>query len=161
FAPGDNLDITVRPLDGGEEQTVTARLGADPEDDDQPRLGVSLATRPVFTFPFEVTIDSGEVGGPSAGLAVTLALIDLLSPGDLSGGGSVAVTGTIELDGAVGPVGGGRQKTEAAIGNGASLFLVPPHELDEAVEAAGDRLRVVAVSDLDEALEALVDIGGD
>src|SRR5699024_7209266 len=65
FAPGDDLDITVRPLDGGDDQTVTARLGADPEDDDQPRLGVSLATRPVFTFPFEVTIDSGEVGGPS------------------------------------------------------------------------------------------------
>lgn len=159
--PGDDLELTVAGVRGGAEKTVRARLAPHADDSKRPQLGVSLMTRPSFSFPFEVTIDSGEVGGPSAGLAFTLALIDLLSPGDLTGGQTVAVTGTIELDGGVGPVGGVRQKTEAAIRNGAEIFLVPSHEFDDAVDAAGGRLEVIEVTVIDDALAALRANGGD
>lgn len=158
---GDDLELTIAGVGRGEERTVRARLAPHTDDPERPQLGVSLTTRPSFTFPFEVTIDSGEVGGPSAGLAFTLALIDLLSPGELTGGRTVAVTGTIELDGGVGPVGGVRQKTEAAIRNGAEIFLVPTHEFDDATAAAGDRMDVIEVTDIDDALAALRANGGD
>ena len=53
-------------------------------------------------LPFEIAFDTGEIGGPSAGLAFTLTLLDELTEGDLLGGVDVAVTGTMQLDGSVG-----------------------------------------------------------
>ena len=76
-------------------------------------------------LPFEVDIDTGRVGGPSAGLAFTLAIIDVLSEGELTNGLSIVATGTIDRDGNVGPVGGIHQKTVAAEQAGADVFLVP------------------------------------
>ncbi len=111
-------------------------------------------------FPLDITIDTGDVGGPSAGLAFALAIIDDLTPGDLTGGADVAVTGTIAGDGTVGEVGGTGQKAAAARGAGASLFLVPTADYQDALDHAGDDLEVVAVDSLDEALAALRDIGG-
>lgn len=160
--PGDTIELTLtRMAADGDEVTVAAVLAPHSDDPTRPQLGVTLTTRPAFDFPLRVTIDSGEVGGPSAGLAFTLALIDLLTPGDLTGGEPVAVTGTIELDGTVGPVGGVRQKLEAAVDRGAVLFLVPPHELDEATAASRGRIEVRAVGSIDDALDALRSIGGD
>ena len=78
--------------------SVDAPLVENPQKAGVAQLGVSLRDRPRYDFPVDVTIDSGDVGGPSAGLAFTLALIDVLSPGDLTGGKRVAVTGTIDLD---------------------------------------------------------------
>jgi len=78
-----------------------------------------------FSFPFKVDIDSGQIGGPSAGLAFTLGLLDALTPGDLSGGVKVAATGTISPTGDVGPIGGVKQKTIAVMRTGAKVFLVP------------------------------------
>ena len=123
-------------------------------------LGVSLADRARYTFPVDIEIDTGQVGGPSAGLAFTLAILDRMTPGSLMGDQRVAVTGTIELDGSVGEVGGVDHKTEAAIREGAKLFLVPPGELELARKTAGNRIRVKAVRTLDEALKALEGAGG-
>jgi PDZ domain-containing protein len=108
-----------------------------------------------------VSIDSGQVGGPSAGLAFTLGLIDKLSAGELTGGRTVAATGTIDVDGFVGDVGGVPQKTAAVIASGASVFLVPANEFDEATARAGTRLEVVKVDTLKDALSALGRLGGD
>ena len=124
-------------------------------------LGVTPVDRVRYDFPFDIAIDSGQVGGPSAGLAFTLAILDRMTPGDLTGPGRVALTGTIELDASVGPVGGVRHKLNAAVSEGANLFLVPPQEYEEAVDASDGRLDVVSVSTLDDALEALEDHGGD
>jgi PDZ domain-containing protein len=107
-----------------------------------------------------VSIDSGDVGGPSAGLAFTLAVLDVLTPGELTGGHRVAATGTMSLDGSVGPVGGGAQKGIAVRDAGYEVFLVPSDELDEVREAVGDDVEVIAVDSLDEALEALDALGG-
>jgi len=114
-----------------------------------------------FTFPVDVAIDSGQVGGPSAGLAFTLALLDELTPGELTGGVTVAATGTIDPNGTVGEIGGIRQKTVAVQRTGAKLFLVPASLAPIAAqEAAGSGLEVAGVADLDDALEALATLGG-
>ena len=111
-------------------------------------------------LPFDVSIDSGTIGGPSAGLAFTLTLIDVVTPGELTGGNRVAVTGTISAAGQVGNVGGVAQKAAAAEAEGVSMFIVPIESV-EAAESTTSDLRVVGVETLDDALAALADLGGD
>jgi PDZ domain-containing protein len=160
-APGDTIELGVLALADGGQRTVDVELVARPDDPAVAMLGVTLENRPVYDFPVDVTIDSGSVMGSSAGLAFALAILDRITPGMLTGGQRVAVTGTIELDSSVGPIGGVRQKTEAAVRAGASLMLVPEMEYDEAVEAAGGRIDVHSVSTFEDALDALVAAGGD
>lgn len=153
---GDVIEIRFRR--DGRERTV--RLQAIDGGGGQARLGVVLQTSDLrYDFPVEVSIETGLVGGPSAGLAFTLALIDELSPGELTGGRSVAVTGTIDNQGTVGLVGGVAQKTVTARRAGADAFLVPPEEAKEARAHAG-RMRIIAVRTLEEALAALEELGG-
>jgi PDZ domain-containing protein len=106
-------------------------------------------------------IDSGEVGGPSAGLAFTLALLDRLTPGELTGGHTVAVTGTIASDGSVGPVGALGQKVAAARRAGAEVMIVPRSVWGAGVLRNRGPMQVVPVDDLAEALAVLAGLGGD
>lgn len=153
---GDEIEIRFQRH--GEE--LTTRLLAGDRGDGEALVGVELQTKDLrYDFPFEVTVDTGEVSGPSAGLAFTLALIDRLSAGDLTGGKRIAVTGTIDPNGKVGRVGGVRQKTAAAIAAGAAAFLVPPEEEAEAKARAG-KMPVIAVATIDEAVAALQRLGG-
>jgi Lon-like protease len=125
-------------------------------------MGVILGpskTRPC-RLPFDVDVNTARIGGPSAGLAMTLALLDRLSPGELTGGGKVAATGTIEADGSVGEVGGVKQKTASVRASGAKLFIVPIAEVALAKPHAG-KMQVIGVRNLDEALAALRKVGGD
>jgi PDZ domain-containing protein len=171
--PGDTISLKVEsaPDDPGRTETVTlaSRCAALPEgqcsaeDAGKPLLGVRLSNRDTrFDLPVQLNIDTKDVGGPSAGLALTLGLIDVLTPGSLTGGAHVATTGTIDADGNVGPVGGIRQKTHLVVRQGIPLFLVPAgEEAEEAARyAAGSGTRVVPVTTLDEALAALRDNGG-
>lgn len=114
---------------------------------DGPIIGVVV----VENFPFNVTISSGDVGGPSAGLMWALGLVDLLGPGEIAGGRTIAGTGTIDVLGRVGPVGGVGHKILAADRAGAEVFLVPTDNLAEA-RAAGADIRLLAVSTVDEAI---------
>lgn len=156
--PGDRVLLQVTDAQGA-ARTVEVVLGAD---QGRPIVGVTLRTKNRdFDLPFEVSIDSGQVGGPSAGLAFTLGLIDKLSAGELTGGRKVAATGTIDVDGQVGDVGGVPQKTAAVIASGASVFLVPANEFDQARARAGNRLEVVKVTTLMDAISALGRLGGD
>ena len=158
--PGDTVTVTVLPL-AGEEKDVAITLAPAPDDPDRGIMGVSVIQVVLaYDFPIDVEIDTGDVGGPSAGLAFTLALIDDLTPGDLTGGHNVAATGTISGDSTVGPVGGTGQKAAAVREKDVELFLVPTKDYKDAVEHAGDDLQVVAVDDLDDALAALADLGG-
>src|SRR3954471_5047856 len=118
--PGETIGLDVTRADGQPPRRADIKLGA--RDDGSPLLGVNLQTfRQTFDFPFRVNIDSGQIGGPSAGLAFTLSRLDVLTPGELTGGVPVAATGTIEADGRVGPVGGVAQKTVAVKRAGAKL----------------------------------------
>lgn len=160
--PGAALALTVvGPTDGAPSRTATAKLGSRPDDPARSFLGVTLRTRQQdFSLPFEVAIDSGKVGGPSAGLEFALSIVDQLTPGELTGGQKVAVTGTIELDGSVGPVGGIPQKTVTVRESGSKLFLVPKDQVAEAKAKAGG-VEVVGVATLNEAIQALAARGGD
>ncbi|HUY61486.1 MAG TPA: S16 family serine protease, partial [Candidatus Dormibacteraeota bacterium] len=122
-------------------------------------LGVASQSSVTFALPFGVTVDVGSIGGPSAGLALTLGLLDELSNGQLTGGHRVAATGTISIGGAVGDVSGVAQKTLAVRRAGAQVFLVPPQELAAARSEAGS-MKVYAVSSLEQALRDLGRLGG-
>jgi Lon-like protease len=123
-------------------------------------LGISVATQQDFTFPFPITINTADIGGPSAGLAMTLGLLNTLSDGDLTGGRKVAATGTIDPAGDVGDVGGVAQKTIAVERAGASVFFVPTPELAAALSKATPTLHVYAVNTLAQALSILKRLGG-
>ncbi|MEO7836492.1 MAG: S16 family serine protease [Acidimicrobiales bacterium] len=159
-APGASLRLEVQEATGSarvEEIVLGSRPGTKAG-----FLGVVLRTKERrFDYPFDVTIDSGAIGGPSAGLAFTLGVLDTLSAGELTGGKLVAVTGTIEIDGTVGDVGGVAQKTAAVRAAGAEYFLVPPNEFRDAKAHAGGRLKVEKVANLEEALVVLGRLGGD
>jgi PDZ domain-containing protein len=160
--PGDEVTLRVDPAGEGEERTERVTLAERAADEGGgPVLGVFAQTRDLrYDLPFSVDIDSGSVGGPSAGLAFTLGLLDVLTPGELTGGEVVAATGTIDGEGNVGPVGGVAQKTVTVRESGADVFLVPADEYEQAAARAGDDLRVVRVATLDDALQALADLGG-
>jgi Lon-like protease len=154
--PGDMITIGFHR--GGADKTVTVKTVAGP--DGASKIGVSLQTNDLkYDFPVDVSIETGLVGGPSAGLAFTLALIDDLTEGELTGGRNVAVTGTIDADGNVGPVGGVAQKTVTARKAGAVAFLVPPEEEKDAKRFAG-KMRIIPVKTLADALTALHGLGG-
>ncbi len=153
--PGDTVVVTVRRDEV--DTDVRVRLG---EREGRALLGIVTQTITRFTFPFEIRIDTRRVSGPSAGLSFALAIIDDLTPGELTGGARVAVTGSINPDGTVGLVGGIAQKAVAARAGGATLMLVPAGEAREARPHA-DGMRVVAVRTLDDALRELRRSGGD
>jgi PDZ domain-containing protein len=153
---GSKLSVTV--LRGDDRITTEMRSIASPiklkEEKDRPVLGIRLANA-VRLPGFDVTIDSQNIGGPSAGLAFALTIVDVLTTEDFTRGHHVAVTGTIDGEGHVGPVGGVEFKVVAAEREGADIFLVPADEFDQARGAASDKLRVIGVSTLEEALAQL------
>ncbi|MGA9869666.1 MAG: PDZ domain-containing protein [Rhodococcus sp. (in: high G+C Gram-positive bacteria)] len=154
-APGETIDIVVATDTG--ERTESVVLGARPDDGEQGYLGVTPAEEP--DVPFTVKFNLADVGGPSAGLMFSLAVVDKLSPGELSNGDFVAGTGTIDSEGVVGPIGGIPYKLIAAREAGASTFLVPSRNCDEAKQNVPDGLRLVKVESLDGAIESLETIG--
>ena len=160
--PGDVITLTVERRGEGEFE-VDVELTSATDDPERTIVGfLPFDTRRV-ELPFDISIDTGSIGGPSAGLAFTLTLIDGLSAGELTGGRKVAVTGTIDLDGSVGPIGGLTQKASAVEQAGVELFLVPEAQGEEqifAARAAAPGLEIVAVSTLDDAIDALVAFGG-
>ena len=160
--PGESVRLDLVSNDGKTTRAVDVPLAADPEQGGKAVLGVFLRTsKRRFDLPFPVDIKSGSIGGPSAGLAFTLGVIDQLTQGELTGGRRVAATGTIEIDGRVGDVGGVAQKTAAVKEAGADVFLVPAAEYEIAKARAGKGLIVMKVSTLQEALDALAQLGGD
>ena len=146
---GKQLLFTVRPL--GEEDTREVRIApARIADIKRPVIGVSM----VRNFPFSVSIQSGDIGGPSAGLMWTLGLIDLLTPGDLTRARIIAGTGEIAPTGEVGPIGGVEQKVQAAEEAGAKVFFAPSANV-RAARSVADGILVVPVRSYVDALNYL------
>ena len=101
-----------------------------------------------------------DIGGPSAGLAMTLGIMDKLSSGRLTGKRIVAATGTIDQNGSVGDVGGVAEKTMAVERAGATVFFVPSVEFQAAESKATPQLHVYAVNNLNQVLRILKRLGG-
>lgn len=158
---GANLSLKIRNT-SGVERVVEVTTSANPQSPDTAYLGVGVSTENLnLDTPFPVSFKKTEIGGPSAGLAFALALIDTLTPGELTGGGKVATTGTLSADGRVGVIGGIEQKTRSVRKSGAKLFLVPAAEAEDARKYAGSNLKVVGVETLEQAITALRENGGD
>ena len=122
-------------------------------------VGVQLGRD--YVLPVDVTITAGGIGGPSAGTMFTLAVYDVLTPGDLTAGKRIAGTGTMEPDESVGPIGGIRQKLAGAKDGGADYFLAPRDNCDEVVGHVPDGLTVVRIGTFAEALDAVKAIASD
>jgi len=116
---------------------------------------VGISSMHDYDFPIDVKIQLNNVGGPSAGMMFALGIIDTLSDGKLNGGQQIAGTGTIDSSGAVGPIGGIRQKMFGAVGAGATYFLAPKDNCDEVVGHVPSGLRVFSVGTLDDSLKVL------
>jgi PDZ domain-containing protein len=148
---GSTLTFTV--VRGDEEVTADIVSASKPDEPDVPFVGITVGVNYRAEFPIDFTLD--DVGGPSAGMMFALAIVDKLSPEDLTGGGHVAGSGTIDPAGAVGAIGGIRQKLAGARGAGATLFLMPQVHCEEASGHVPDGLTLVPVSTLREALDTL------
>ena len=162
--PGDT--VTVAYVRGDTTATAPVELVAAP-DDGRPLIGVQMADTRTIKIPSDIKVDfqTDDIGGPSAGLSFTLTLIDRLSKGDITGGNKVAVTGTIDVDGNVGAIGGLQSKASAVKQEGAKYFIVPfdqgPDDIAAAQRSAGPGVEIIPVKTLDEALAALQKLGGD
>jgi Lon-like protease len=148
--PGDSVRLRLRG--GGRRQMVEIRTTSNPDRPDLPFIGV-LIREPDVKLPITVRINTGDVGGPSAGLAFALDLLEELGR-DVDRGYKVAASGELGLDGTVGGVGGIKQKTIGARRAGADVFLVPGDNATEARRHAGG-LRVIPVNTFRQALRAL------
>ena len=164
YSPGDVVEVTIIPHKTTNSVTKKIELMVSPDDPNRTIIGVWPADTRTVDLPFEVDIDTDSIGGPSAGLSFTLALLDELTAGELTGGVKVAATGTIDGDESIGAIGALRQKTVAVKASGATVFLVPSaqtaEELSAARRVAGSKLRIVPVANLTEALKVLEELGG-
>jgi PDZ domain-containing protein len=137
----------------GEEKTLSIVPHLSASAQPVPVLGILVSSQ--YTFPFDITIQLENVGGPSAGQMFALGIIDKLTPGSLTGGADVAGTGTITGGGEIGAIGGIRQKLYGALNAGAKYFLAPASNCDEVTGHVPDGLQVIAVSTLADSLFAL------
>ena len=162
------LEVMRTPESGGERKPVTLEVvtaanpqlaAANPDAAPVPYLGILVGTQ--YEAPFEIDFTLQHVGGPSAGMMFSLAIVDMLTKGAMTGGGHVAGTGTISPDGTVGAIGGIQQKLQGAANSGAQLFLAPETNCDEVVGHEPDGLTVVPVSTLSDARDVVEAWAGD
>ena len=155
---GETVTIGLtRDIDGKDtEISISTELIEHIEYDNEPMVGFLATTvNERFDFPFEIDIKTGNVGGPSAGLMMALNVYNNLIPNDITNSLIVAGTGTIEIDGSVGPVGGIRQKVIAAKRAGSELILVPTANYEEASPFSTDETAIVPVDSFEEALKVI------
>lgn len=161
YEPGTEVPFQI--VRDGEELAVlvpTEESEVDlPDGSTEPRtvIGVFLASD--FDLPYEVTIDAGNVGGPSAGLMFSLAVYDRITPGELTGGLAFAGTGSIDSGGQVMAIGGIRQKMVAAEEAGVDYFLAPRDNCGDVAGNEPDGLEVVAVETFEQARDLVQALG--
>lgn len=148
---GSSFDVVVERA--GEQVAFAITSAPNPDDPQTPYLGLTVGL--YFTPDFDIDFTLQDVGGPSAGLMFATGIVDKLTPEDLTGGGHVAGTGTIDPAGNVGSVGGIRQKLAGARDSGAQLFVMPERLCAEADGHVPVGLTVVPVTTLTEAIESI------
>lgn len=151
MAPGE--EVTISYLREGEKGSATVELGEHPNDSSVPLLGISMTSVP--TSDTKVSYNLEDIGGPSAGMMFSLAVVDKLSDGPLNGGKFIAGSGTISEDGSVGPIGGIAHKVRAAEEAGAEIFLAPTDNCAEALTADAGEMAILKVDTLEDAIAQL------
>ncbi len=153
--PADST-VELRILRNGQQMMVKVPLMPPAKPGDPPRIGITVESAGFKTeLPFPVEIVPQKIsGGPSAGLMFTLTVYNMVTPQDLTGGRKIAGTGTISLDGKVGPIGGVEQKVAAAEGAGAEYFLSPPENY-AAAKSVAHHIKVIKVATAEQAIQFL------
>ena len=152
-SPGDKVKVSVTR--GDKELSEEIELGENPHDKGKALLGIAMLSQPKDDI--SVNYNLQDIGGPSAGMMFTLAVIDKLSDEDLTGGTFVAGTGTIQADSKVGPIGGIEHKIAAAHDAGAELFLAPKDNCSAAAGSDHGDMTIAQVENLDDAVAAMKD----
>jgi Lon-like protease len=150
--PGDAVTLGIRR--GTERRTISVQTIADATNKRRAIVGFAPEQAAEINLPIKVQIDAGNVGGPSAGLAFALEVMEELGH-DVDHGYRVAATGALELDGAVTPIGGVKQKTFGVREAKADIFLVPAGDNAREARRYANGLRVIAVKTFPQALRAL------
>jgi PDZ domain-containing protein len=154
---GDVLAVTVRR----DKQTLVEKLktvGFGKGKDRRPFLGVTLEQALDIHLPLKVRINAGKVGGPSAGVAFALDIMEELGR-DVVHGHKVAATGEIRPDGSIGAIGGIKQKTIGAREAHVDAFLVPAGDNAREARKYAHGLRIIPVDSFPQALRALATLG--
>ncbi len=166
--PGSVVALTVENgLEGVPKQIKATLVSGIVAGKPTTLIGIEVDPNPVQTYhlPFPISINSDQIGGPSAGAAFTLGIIDALSNGDITGGKVIAATGTIDASGNIGPIGGLPQKMVAVRRAGASIFFVPfgqsKSDYKSAVQFSEGKVRIVKVENIGQILNYLARMGGD
>lgn len=148
--------VTVDYLRGGKPGTARITTTKGTDEDGAPRavLGVGVSLESTAPFTVKIALDD-RIGGPSAGLMFALGILDKVGPADLTGGRFIAGTGTIDVTGEVGPIGGIPLKLIAAKDKGATAFLVPSGNCAEASRKPPAGLELIKVDTLSGAVNAL------
>lgn len=149
---GQVVSLGVRR--GGRHLLVRIQTIADPMNPRRAIVGFTPDQSAQIRLPIRVSIDAGNVGGPSAGLAFALEVMEELGR-KVDRGYRVAATGTISLDGSVGQIGGVKQKTFGARDAKADVFLVPAGDNAQEAQRYADGVRIIAVKSFQQALHAL------
>lgn len=150
--PGDVVAFTIRRA--GQTLAERIKTTSDPQNAKRAIVGILVGPAVDLHLPIKVRIDAGNVGGPSAGLAFTLEVMEELGK-DVVHGHKVAATGTISPDGSVGPIGGIKQKTIGAKEAGVDAFLVPAGDNARDARKYAHGLRIIPVKNIQQALRAL------
>jgi PDZ domain-containing protein len=150
--PGDSVRLGVRNAE--RLRTVLVKTAADPDSPGRPVIGVLVLQATQAKLPIPVRIDAGSIGGPSAGLAFALDVLEELGH-DVTRGYRVAATGQIEPDGSVLPIGGVKQKTIGVRRAGVDVFLVPAGDNAKEARKYAGGVRVIPVESFRQALRAL------
>ena len=150
--PGERVSVKVRAA--GAVRTEVLSTIESPEQNGRAIIGIQVEQFARIELPIDVEIDLGSVGGPSAGLAFSLEVLEQLGR-DVDRGYRVAATGEIELDGGVAPIGGVKQKTLGAKDAGIEVFLVPAGDNAEEARRNANGLRIIAVESFQQALRRL------
>ncbi len=153
--PGESLRVRFRR--GAKVLERTVRTVGAPDDPQRPMIGIQVSADLEITLPLDVRIDLGRVGGPSAGLAFALEVLQELGR-DVDRGHRIAATGEIDLDGSVNPVGGLEQKTIGARRAGVEVFIVPAGDNAAVARRFAGTMRVVPVESYQQALSALASL---
>jgi Lon-like protease len=150
--PGDPVTLGLR--EGKKVRPLTVRTIRSPTEPARTVIGIAVSQAARIKLPFKVKIDLGDVGGPSAGLAFALDVLEALGR-DVDHGNRVAATGELELDGSVAPIGGAEQKAIGARRAGVDVLLVPAGDNARDARKGADGLRIIPVDSFQQALRAL------
>lgn len=150
--PGERVDVRYRR--GKETREAKVRTIADPTDAKHALIGVTVSDNLEVKLPLNVTIDAGGIGGPSAGLAFALDILQELGR-NVTHGRRIAATGELALDGSVLPIGGVKQKTLGVRRAGVDVFLVPAGDNAREARRYAGGIRIIPVENVRQALRAL------